>query len=112
MPNPVKPLPKAWEKKTSRKLTLRQKGIVKKFRQRFGNRQMFYYTTGSRLSVHVPTQDVSKRAKKGSMAKVKRYPHATDTESQRKRKGLSISQIKKLRAKKGRIKGKRNIFFP
>lgn len=112
MPNPVKPLPKAWEKKTSRKLTPRQKGIVSKFRRRFGNRQIYYYTIGDRLSVHAPMQDVTKRAKKRPTEKVKRYPHAYDTKDQLKRKGLTIAQIKKLRAKKGKITGKRKILFP
>jgi len=77
MPNPVRPL------RTTKGLSHYQKMIVKQVR-RAGLKPVEYHRARVRggRSVHDPFLDVKRRATKGQIGNVRRYPQALDTKTQ------------------------------
>lgn len=89
MPNPIRKL------KSTRGLTVRQKNLVKRIkRQGLVPKVYGRKSSPSKLSVHNPFLDVLRKSKKQINA---RYPHASDTNIQRK---LLKSKTSRKRAKK------------
>lgn len=76
MPNPARKLRSG----DMKKLSDRQKGIVKKLKK--NNIPVKVYKRGDGLSVHNPFLDAQRNAKKAKRGKTKRYPHARDTPKQ------------------------------
>ena len=102
MPNPTRAL------KNKDRLTLRQRTLVKRIKRQ-GLKPVVYRRKGNKnkLSVHNPFLDIVRKSKKPIRPK---YPHASDTDKQRKlKKGIAKKQS--MRTKKI-PKSLKNLFFP
>jgi len=90
MPNPVRSI------RNRDRLSKRQKVIVRKLRA--ARLPVKVYKRGRGLSVHNPFLDVRRTARVGSIGTTKTYPHARDTDVQRR-----------LRHARGKVKGARKV---
>jgi len=100
MPNPIRPL-----RKTDR-LTFKQKAQILSLRKKGVKTFSVYRRKGNnnKLSVHNPYTDVVRKAKLGVVGNTTRYPHAYDTEKQRKftvkaRTRVNVKGARKVRSK-------------
>lgn len=130
MPNPVYHENSKEGRRMKRRLTPRQKAIVKKLRSK-GLPVKLYRRAGARsgVSVHDPYVDMVRKANtpkklaknrrkryknmtKAQRARVKKSPHAYDTKRQQKATKKKVAQA---RASKGRVRKKskyHSIFLP
>ena len=111
MPNPLFGIQTKKGKKFAKKLTPKQKAIVRRLRGAgLKNKNIkFYRRAGNRsgVSVHDPFQDFAKDARSNTKS-AKKYPQAFDTSAQAR----GSKSFKSVLTKKSKIKKNNKLFLP